>query len=179
MVTHSLKREAWPFFVAIVAGIAWFVGMPFVGDIMDKYRESRTYRDAANLTPFADVQIFRTTTGEFGTNVIAVEGVFRKVRCEKVSDSVWTRGPDGILYAAVLDVSLEAAGTPSNRPPSKSLAYFGPWLIYSLIPDPASALFFATHECPEGRTTNLVFELPWETTKDPHPIEVFGTEEPA
>lgn len=183
MLTHhnmnSLKKELKVAGIAILFGIFWFIALPVVSNKASLFEDSRLYRDVVGLTPFKDVEITSTRVFNEGTNWIEIEGSFVKVRCTKTDlDSAWTRGPDQVLHPATVNFSLEANETPSNRPPSGDRLYFGPWEIYSLISEPESAVLFVTHVCPEGPTTNMVFEVPWVTDPTPHIEDVNNTLQP-
>lgn len=121
--------------------------------------DSRRWRDLTGQTPFHDVRILSVTATEIE---LTITGTLRKTRslCETVSDPITQVVYDGISYPAEFR-SDEPPPMPISRVGAKEPQAFGPWIITSPFPYPDRARMYRTHDCPDGRQTNLVFDVTW------------------
>lgn len=143
-----------------IAAVAFVLAAP----LYDRVKESRSFRDFYNLTPFTDVEVTSKSVveSEVGdVSAIVVSGTMRKVRCTRDSIVVYTSHQVGPLVPAKF-VPLESPATPLDRPPSTEMQVFGPWKIVSEIVAPSYAFMFVTHKCDGEYQTNRFFKIAWE-----------------
>ncbi len=152
-----MARRAWPWTPII---IALWVASVAVAPFWVQFEQSRLYRDWVGITPFRSVQIEAATVR---AGSIAVMGTLIKQRdCEIVGRSVWVRDSNGTLRAATFQSGPVPGLPPVKRYVSGDRQSFGPIII---TPEgdfvPTGAVMFATHDCPDGRQSNVFFDVEW------------------
>lgn len=146
---HRIKRQFWWVLIPAMWGMLL---------TKDQIAESRAYRDLLGLTPFKNVHV---TYALVDGDSIVVQGDLVKVRCDKLVAIAYTRYNGHPVQVARFYVDDEPEGTPPNRPAMEDAQAFGPWRIVSRIPSPDRASLVTIHKCPEGTSSNVVFDIPF------------------
>jgi len=120
--------------------------------------ESRIWRDLTWQTPFRNVIVDAV---QIEGDTLYVWGSLRKVRCKREGVIAYVKDAQGNLWLADFSSDENLSGPTLDRPVSSDQQRFGAWSIRSPIQAPKTVQLYAYHICPEGRTSNLVFELPW------------------
>lgn len=121
--SRNFRLDVW-----VLAALMFYV---IVAPQWQQFKETRTYRDLAGITPFKDVEVFGTTLD--GTGLLA-NGSMVKVRCDFDKDqglTAYVTLENGLSYRFPVDTSVEdARGVVGNRPVSGKAEAWGVWKIW-------------------------------------------------
>lgn len=141
------------------------VAYMFLLPAWDRFRETRTYRDLAGITPFSGVYVTSSKVSEQG---LIVSGYLVKERCVFDSLSGYVTMTDGRRLRVIVDDDREEEVTGGgSRPVSNIPEPWGPWVI---LPHPLVDgqvqwwEIYAHHiDCPSDPVVqnNLFAEGPW------------------
>lgn len=170
------------FFGVLIKGLGVLSVAQFSAVQFDAVTASRMYRDLYGITPFYDVQVYRSVMSPGG---ISIFGEMKKRRCEFSDLLAFALTDGGPRVRAHISTSAEdARGVTGNRAPSANAQTWGPWFISwpSEEATPDAWDIHAGHWCPvvdvagepvvnnitgEPRTayeTNQFAHGAWETT---------------